>query len=67
MRAIGGHEGRTLVVVVLAVVLTAAQFTAALTVLAVAVALVVLLESIRFWVSAHRQGAPAVHDEGEPA
>ncbi|MFB9463365.1 DUF5941 domain-containing protein [Streptomyces cinereospinus] len=67
VRAIGGHEGRTLVVVVLAVVLTAAQFTAALTVLAVAVALVVLLESIRFWVSAHRQGAPAVHDEGEPA
>ncbi|MFD7433625.1 DUF5941 domain-containing protein [Streptomyces sp. NPDC059861] len=67
VRAIGGHEGRTLVVVVLAVVLTAAQFTVALTVLAVAVALLVLLESIRFWVSAHRQGAPAVHDEGEPA
>ncbi|MFG3661739.1 DUF5941 domain-containing protein [Streptomyces sp. NPDC047706] len=67
VRAIGGHEGRTLVVVALAVVLTAAQFTVALTVLAVAVALLVLLESIRFWVSAHRQGAPAVHDEGEPA
>lgn len=67
VRAIGGHEGRTLVVVVLAVVLTAAQFTVALTVLAAAVALLVLLESIRFWVSAHRQGAPAVHDEGEPA
>jgi hypothetical protein len=30
----------------------------------VAVALVVLVESIRFWVSS---GAPAVHDEGEPA
>ncbi|MGV9451961.1 DUF5941 domain-containing protein [Streptomyces sp. NPDC003635] len=64
VRAIGGHEGRTLVVTVLAVLFTAAQFTVALTVLAVAVALVVLVESIRFWVSA---GAPAVHDEGEPA
>ncbi|MFJ4520792.1 DUF5941 domain-containing protein [Streptomyces sp. NPDC088810] len=64
VRAIGGHEGRTLLVTVLAAVLTAAQFKAALTVLAVAVALVVLVESIRFWVSA---GAPAVHDEGETA
>jgi phosphatidylglycerophosphate synthase len=64
VRAIGGHEGRTLLVTVLAALLTAAQFKAALTVLAVAVALVVLAESIRFWVSA---GAPAVHDEGEPA
>ncbi|GHE05857.1 DUF5941 domain-containing protein [Streptomyces alanosinicus] len=64
VRVIGGHEGRTLLVTVLAAVLTASQFTVALTVLAVAVALVVLAESIRFWVSA---GAPAVHDEGEPA
>lgn len=64
VRAIGGHEGRTLAVAVLAAVLTASQFTVALTALAVAVALVVLAESIRFWVSA---GAPAVHDEGEPA
>ncbi|MGW0204865.1 DUF5941 domain-containing protein [Streptomyces sp. NPDC003233] len=64
VRVIGGHEGRTLLVTVLAAVLTASQFTLALTVLAVAVALVVLAESIRFWVSA---GAPAVHDEGEPA
>ncbi|MDT9694897.1 DUF5941 domain-containing protein [Streptomyces sp. P17] len=64
VRAIGGHEGRTLVVTVLAVLFTAAQFKVALTALAVAVALVVLVESIRFWVSA---GAPAVHDEGEPA
>ncbi|WBO62581.1 DUF5941 domain-containing protein [Streptomyces camelliae] len=63
-RVIGGHEGRTLLVAVLAAVLTASQFTVALTVLAVVVALVVLAESIRFWVSA---GAPAVHDEGEPA
>ncbi|MFF4905545.1 DUF5941 domain-containing protein [Streptomyces sp. NPDC001260] len=63
-RAIGGHEGRTLLVTVLAAVLTASQFKVALTVLAVAVALVVLVESIRFWVSS---GAPAVHDEGEPA
>ncbi|MEY9996047.1 phosphatidylglycerophosphate synthase [Streptomyces sp. V4I8] len=64
VRSIGGHEGRTLVVTVLAVLLTAAQFKVALTALAVAVALVVLVESIRFWVSS---GAPAVHDEGEPA
>ncbi|SCF71282.1 CDP-alcohol phosphatidyltransferase family protein [Streptomyces sp. Ncost-T10-10d] len=65
VRTIGGHEGRTLVVAVLAAVLTQhSAFTVALTVLAVAVALVVLVESIRFWVSS---GAPAVHDEGEPA
>ncbi|MGC9537202.1 DUF5941 domain-containing protein [Streptomyces sp. UG1] len=64
VRAIGGHEGRTLLVTVLAAVLSASQFTVALTALAVAVALVVLFESIRFWVSA---GAPAVHDEGETA
>ncbi|WP_432196830.1 DUF5941 domain-containing protein [Streptomyces sp. bgisy027] len=64
VRAIGGHEGRTLLVTVLAAVLSASQFKVALTALAVAVALVVLVESIRFWVSS---GAPAVHDEGEPA
>ncbi|MET7686536.1 DUF5941 domain-containing protein [Streptomyces sp. NPDC005483] len=64
VRAVGGHEGRTLLVTVLAAALTAEQFTVALTALAVAVALVVVVESIRFWVSA---GAPAVHDEGEPA
>ncbi|MFI5674143.1 DUF5941 domain-containing protein [Streptomyces cellulosae] len=67
VRAIGGHEGRTLLVTVLYAALTASQFKVALTVLAVAVALVVLVESIRFWVSAHQGGAPAVHDEGEPA
>ncbi|MBT3164111.1 CDP-alcohol phosphatidyltransferase family protein [Streptomyces sp. Vc74B-19] len=67
VRAIGGHEGRTLAVAVLAAVLTASGFTVALTALAVAVALVVLTESIRFWVAAHQGGAPAVHDEGEPA
>ncbi|NUR01456.1 MAG: CDP-alcohol phosphatidyltransferase family protein [Streptomyces sp.] len=64
VRAIGGQEGRTLLVTVLAAALTVSQFKVALAVLAVAVALVVLVESIRFWVSA---GAPAVHDEGEPA
>lgn len=69
VRTVGGHEGRTLVVAVLAAVLTAqhtdnTDFTVALTVFAVVVALVVLAESIRFWVSS---GAPAVHDEGEPA
>ncbi|MGW0610825.1 DUF5941 domain-containing protein [Streptomyces sp. NPDC002788] len=67
VRSIGGHEGRTLLVTVLAALLTASQFTVALTVLAVAVSLVVLVESIRFWVAAHQGGAPAVHDEGEPA
>ncbi|MEU3614769.1 DUF5941 domain-containing protein [Streptomyces sp. NPDC006872] len=64
VRVIGGHDGRTLLVAVLVRVLTGEQFAVALTVLAVAVALVVLVESTRFWVSA---GAPAVHDEGEPA
>ncbi|MFF4394692.1 DUF5941 domain-containing protein [Streptomyces sp. NPDC001480] len=67
VRAIGGQEGRTLLVTVLAALLAASQFKVALTVLAVAVAVVVLVESIRFWVAAHRKGAPAVHDEGEPA
>jgi phosphatidylglycerophosphate synthase len=64
VRAIGGHEGRTLLVTVVAALLAPTEFKAALTALAVTVALVVLAESIRFWVSA---GAPAVHDEGEPA
>ncbi len=67
VRAIGGHEGRTLLVTVLAALLAATDFTFALAALAAAVALVVLVESIRFWVTAHRRGAPAVHDEGEPA
>ncbi|MFI5618905.1 DUF5941 domain-containing protein [Streptomyces sp. NPDC051567] len=66
VRTIGGHEGRVLLTAVLAAVLAtrAADFTVALTALAAFVALVVLVESIRFWVSS---GAPAVHDEGEPA
>ncbi|MFB7414908.1 DUF5941 domain-containing protein [Streptomyces sp. NPDC056121] len=67
VRAIGGHEGRTLVVTVIAALLTDTDFTVALMVCAVAVALVVLVESIRYWVTAHKRGAPAVHDEGEPA
>ncbi|MER7347210.1 DUF5941 domain-containing protein [Streptomyces aurantiacus] len=67
VRAIGGQEGRTLVVALAAAVLHDTDFTVALTALAVAVALVVLVESIRFWVTAHKRGAPAVHDEGEPA
>ncbi|MGW8762803.1 DUF5941 domain-containing protein [Streptomyces sp. NPDC055815] len=66
VRVTGGHEGRTLLVTVLAALLAdrGDDFTLALTALAVAVALVVLVESIRFWVSS---GAPAVHDEGETA
>lgn len=64
VRATGGHEGRILVVTVLAAALSPSGFTIALTALAVALALLVLIESIRFWVSSQ---APAVHDEGEPA
>lgn len=64
--ASGGHEGRTLLVSAACVALAhTTGFTVALTVLAVAPALPVLAESIRFRVSS---GAPAVHDEtGEPA
>ncbi|GAA1124586.1 MULTISPECIES: DUF5941 domain-containing protein [Streptomyces violaceusniger group] len=66
VRAIGGHEGRTVVVTAAAALLHQNQgFTIALTALAAVLALAVLIESIRFWVSS---GAPAVHDEsGEPA
>lgn len=64
VRATGGHEGRILVITVLAAALPPSGFTIALTALAVALALLVLIESIRFWVSSQ---APAVHDEGEPA
>ncbi|MFF3014658.1 DUF5941 domain-containing protein [Streptomyces sp. NPDC057939] len=64
VRTTGGHEGRVLLTVVLATVLARDAFPVALTAMAVFVALVVLVESIRFWVSS---GAPAVHDEGEPA
>ncbi|QZZ31361.1 DUF5941 domain-containing protein [Streptomyces sp. ST1015] len=67
VRAIGGQEGRTLLVCVLAALLDGKPFTLALTALAVAVALLGLVESIRFWVAAHKAGAPAVHDEGELA
>ncbi|MGP3986094.1 DUF5941 domain-containing protein [Streptomyces sp. 3N207] len=70
VRAVGGHEGRTLVVTVAAALWLGdgghtQGFIFALTTLAVAIAVVVLVESIRFWVSSQ---APAVHDEtGEPA
>ncbi|MFE0193888.1 DUF5941 domain-containing protein [Streptomyces sp. NPDC058989] len=64
VRATGGSEGRILVITVLAAALSPSGFTIALTALAVVLALLVLTESIRFWVSS---GAPAVHDEGEPA
>ncbi|MBA0052278.1 CDP-alcohol phosphatidyltransferase family protein [Streptomyces sp. AJS327] len=70
VRAIGGHEGRTLLVTVAAASWLGGDsprsgFTLALAALAVVIAAVVLAESIRFWVSSH---APAVHDEtGEPA
>ncbi|MCX2970672.1 MULTISPECIES: DUF5941 domain-containing protein [Streptomyces] len=66
VRAAGGQEGRTLLVAVAAALWSGGpRLPAALSVLAGIVALVVLAESIRFWVSA---AAPAVHDEtGVPA
>jgi phosphatidylglycerophosphate synthase len=66
VRAIGGHEGRTLVVAVASAVFALdTGFTAVLAGLTGVLAVVVLNESIRFWVSSQ---APAVHDEtGEPA
>ncbi|MDF3292471.1 DUF5941 domain-containing protein [Streptomyces silvisoli] len=70
VRATGGHEGRLLVITVASALLAhttalkTAAWPTAVAVLAGYLALVVLTESIRFWVSA---GAPAVHDEtGEP-
>ncbi|MDX3356255.1 DUF5941 domain-containing protein [Streptomyces sp. ME01-24h] len=64
--ATGGHEGRVLLVTAAAAALAHnTGFTVALTVLAVALAVVVLTESIGFWVSSQ---APAAHDEtGGPA
>ncbi|WP_062213753.1 DUF5941 domain-containing protein [Streptomyces sp. NBRC 109706] len=64
--ATGGHEGRVLVVTVACALWAGGQgFTIALAALAGVVALLVLGESIRFWISSQ---APAVHDEtGEPA
>jgi phosphatidylglycerophosphate synthase len=69
VRAAGGHEGRALLVAVLAAALAHhTGLVTALTVLAAVLAVLVLTESIRFWVRAHLGGAPAVHDEsGEPA
>ncbi|MEU5400116.1 DUF5941 domain-containing protein [Streptomyces sp. NPDC005963] len=64
VRAIGGHEGRIAAVALLAALVDGTGFTIALTTLAAVIALVVLVESIRFWVSS---SAPAVHDEGETA
>ncbi len=63
--AAGGHEGRTLLVVLAAALwLGGSGFPVALTALAGALTVLVLTESIRFWVSSQ---APAVHDEtGEP-
>ncbi len=63
--AAGGHEGRTLLVVIAAALwLGGDGFPLALAVLAGALTVLVLTESIRFWVSSQ---APAVHDEtGEP-
>ncbi|MFD3521585.1 DUF5941 domain-containing protein [Streptomyces sp. NPDC058653] len=65
VRSLGGHEGRTLLVAVLAAFSTAElDLPLGLTSLAVVVAVIALTESIQFWVSS---GAPAVHDEGETA
>ncbi|MFE4664833.1 DUF5941 domain-containing protein [Streptomyces sp. NPDC056716] len=67
VRTAGGQEGRVLLVTLLAALLSGEWFAVALTALAVVVAFVVVAESVRFWVASHRAGAPAVHDEGEPA
>ncbi|MEE1942139.1 DUF5941 domain-containing protein [Streptomyces sp. TRM 70361] len=66
VRATGGHEGRVLVVTAAAALWAGGRgFPVALAVLAGVLALTVLAESIRFWMSSR---APAVHDEtGEPA
>ncbi|GAB2611707.1 hypothetical protein GCM10027168_50730 [Streptomyces capparidis] len=67
VRAIGGHEGRTLVITAVAALAYGHEgaLRAVLAGLAAVLALVVLTESVRFWMSA---SAPAVHDEtGEPA
>jgi phosphatidylglycerophosphate synthase len=66
VRVLGGQEGRALAVTAVAAAFVGSTgFTVVLTALAVALAVLVLSESIRFWVSSQ---APAVHDEtGEPA
>ena len=72
VRTSGGHEGRTVLIATVAALTFGADrlldgqgFPLVLTALAVALALMVLVESIRFWMSST---APAVHDEtGEPA
>ncbi|MFE2431514.1 DUF5941 domain-containing protein [Streptomyces sp. NPDC059373] len=66
VRLVGGQEGRALVVTAASAALAGGSgLTVALTALAVLLTVVVLTESIRFWVSSQ---APAVHDEtGEPA
>lgn len=72
VRTSGGHEGRTVLIATVAALTFGADrlldgqgFPLVLTALAVALALMVLAESIRFWMSST---APAVHDEtGEPA
>lgn len=67
VRAIGGHEGRVLAVTAAAALAHGHEgsLLIAFSALAGVLALVVLAESIRFWVSSE---APAVHDEtGEPA
>jgi hypothetical protein len=76
VRVAGGHEGRTLLVTVLAAAFGQfgqfghlMGFPIALTALSGVLAVLVLVESVRFWVSAGALTAhPAVHDEtGEPA
>ncbi|GGO94823.1 hypothetical protein GCM10012280_50590 [Wenjunlia tyrosinilytica] len=67
VRATGGHEGRVLVVAAAAALAYGhnGSLKLVLATLAGVLALMVLTESIRFWMSSE---APAVHDEtGEPA
>ncbi|WP_243761107.1 DUF5941 domain-containing protein, partial [Streptomyces sp. YIM 98790] len=68
VRATGGHEGRTLVVVLAALSAPAAAFTVTLALLAGALGALTLTESIRYWCSDRAAGARVAHDEsGEPA
>ncbi|MCE7081071.1 DUF5941 domain-containing protein [Streptomyces sp. ST2-7A] len=63
--ALGGHEGRVLLVVAASALWAAggAGLTLTLAIAAAALAVVVPAESVRFWTSS---SAPAVHDDADP-
>lgn len=66
VRALGGHEGRTVLVATAAALWGTGQgFATALTVLGAALALLALLENVYSWVSSHPPAGP--DETGEPA